>query len=80
MPKAKHLTALARALELPTTDLMTVAGVEYPHDAPSLPAMLRAEYDLPPDAIEQVQRYVERVARKHATTKESSSSKERRDS
>lgn len=64
-PKPAAVSALARALELPTVELMSLSGVDYPHDAPSLPAMLRSQYDLPPEAIEQVQRYVERMARKH---------------
>jgi transcriptional regulator with XRE-family HTH domain len=83
VPKAKSLAALARVLELSTTELTTLSGADYPHDAPSLPAMLRAEYDLPPEAIEQVQRYVERMARKHATPEpeqRSSSNQERRNS
>lgn len=82
VPRAKHLGALSRALEIPTLDLMTLAGVEYPHDAPSLPAMLRAEYDLPPEAVAEAERAVARIARKYGATKKStnneSSSHERR--
>jgi hypothetical protein len=33
--------------------------------ATSLPVMLRAEYDLPPEAIKEIQRNIESVARKY---------------
>jgi len=79
-PKAGAINALARALELSTSELMSLSGVDYPHDSPSLPAMLRAEYDLPPEAIEQVERYVARVAKQYGAAKPSSSPKERRNS
>jgi transcriptional regulator with XRE-family HTH domain len=82
-PQGKHLVALARVLELPTTELLMLGGIEYPHDAPTLPAMLRAEYDLPPEAIAEIERHIAKVARKYGsekpTNKESkSSSHERR--
>jgi transcriptional regulator with XRE-family HTH domain len=67
VPRAKHLGALSRALEIPTSDLMILAGVDYPHDAPSLAAMLRADYDLPPDAIREIERQIAKVARKYRT-------------
>lgn len=69
MPQGKHVVVLARVLELPTTELLTLSGVEYPHDAASLPAMLRAEYDLPPEAIAEAERAVARIARKYGATK-----------
>jgi transcriptional regulator with XRE-family HTH domain len=69
VPKAKYLSALARALELSTTDLMRLSGAEYPHDAPTLPAMLRAEYDMPPEAIAEIERSITRVAKKYGSSK-----------
>lgn len=66
VPKSSYLTALARALELPTAELFSLSGTEYPYDAPTLPAMLRAEYnDLPPEAVAEVERAVKRIARKY---------------
>lgn len=69
VPKAKYLSSLARVLELSTRDLMTLSGGEYPHDAPTLPAMLRAEYDLPPEAIAEIERSITRVAKKYGVAK-----------
>lgn len=59
------LVQLARALELRATDLFLLAGLAIPDDLPTLPAMLRAEYDLPPEAIAEIQKSIERVARKY---------------
>jgi transcriptional regulator with XRE-family HTH domain len=62
---AHNLLALARALELRASDLFSQAGRTMPGSAPSLPAMLRAEYDLPPEAIKEIQHNIEQVARKY---------------
>jgi transcriptional regulator with XRE-family HTH domain len=62
---AHNLLALARALELPASKLFSQAGQPMPHLSPSLPAMLRAEYDLPPEAIKEIQTNIEQVARKY---------------
>lgn len=59
------IVRLARALELHAGDLFGLAGIPVPTEPLSLPAMLRAEYDLPPDAIAEMQRQIERVARKY---------------
>lgn len=77
VPKARSLVTLARVLELSTGELKAL-GVDLVHDAPSLTAMLRADYDLPPEAIEQIERYVSRVAKKYSTTKQRSSSEQER--
>jgi transcriptional regulator with XRE-family HTH domain len=62
---AHNLLALARALELRASDLFSQAGRAMPRPSPSLPAMLRAEYDLPPEAIKEIQHNIEQVARKY---------------
>ncbi len=78
VPKAKYLSGLARALELPTQDLFDLTGAEYnPHDAPSLPAMLRAEYDLPPEAVAEIEKHITKVAKKYGITKKSSKDERR---
>jgi transcriptional regulator with XRE-family HTH domain len=59
------LVRLAQALELRSTDLFLLAGLAVPDDLPTLPAMLRAEYDLPPEAIAEIQANIERVARRY---------------
>ena len=64
-PNPVALLHLARVLELASSDLFLLAGIPVPTDRPSLPAMLRSDYDLPPEAVEEVQRSIERIARKY---------------
>lgn len=66
VPAPRYLIEIARRLELRSADLFLLAGVPLPGDLPSLPAMLRAEYALPPEAIREIQGNIERVARKYA--------------
>jgi len=66
-PKADKLTALARRLELPIDELFALAGWPLPARSVDLPAMLRSQYDLPPEAIAEVQRDIERIAKKYRT-------------
>lgn len=78
-PAPKYLIELARTLELRSADLFLLAGQPLPADAPSLPAMLRAEYDLPPEAIAEVQRSIERVAKKYARPEAKTAPKSRKE-
>ena len=64
-PNPTALQHLARALEVSSSELFLLAGIPVPTDRPSLAAMLRSDYDLPPEAVEEVQRSIERIARKH---------------
>lgn len=64
-PSPPSLVSLAQQLELRGSDLFTLAGVPIPEDVASLPAMLRAEYQLPPEAIAEIQSYVAAVAEKY---------------
>jgi transcriptional regulator with XRE-family HTH domain len=65
-PSATALLGLVRVLELSAEDLFALAGIA---ERPSLPAMLRREYDLPPEAIAEAQAAVEAVARKYQQPK-----------
>lgn len=65
---ANNLLALARSLELRASDLFSQAGRALPKFNPSLPAMLRAEYDLPPEAIKEIQQNIELIARKYRSS------------
>lgn len=82
VPRARYLPALVRALELDARRFYALADVELPANASSLPAMLRAEYDLPPEAIAEAERAVARIARKYGaakkTTTKSKQPRERR--
>src|SRR5579875_1707515 len=48
VPTPQALAGLAEQLELRASELFGLAGVPVPSDLASLPAMLRADYDLPP--------------------------------
>jgi transcriptional regulator with XRE-family HTH domain len=65
---AQNLLDIARALELSASDLFAQAGRPLPKLSNTLPAMLRAEYDLPPEAIKEVQRNIEVIARRYRDT------------
>lgn len=68
VPKQNYLSQLAQTLEISTAELFSLSGMPYPYDAPTLPAMLRAEYDLPPDAIAEIERSIKRIAKKYGNT------------
>jgi transcriptional regulator with XRE-family HTH domain len=64
-PSVQSLVVLARQLELRTADLFALAGLPIPDELTSLPAMLRAEYDLPPEAIAEIQTHIADVAKRY---------------
>lgn len=76
VPKTAALLALAEQLELPAVQLLALAG-ERPVTAvtPSIPVMLRAEYDLPAEAIEDIQSYISSVAEKYRRKRRPSATK-----
>jgi len=56
-PRPAHLQLVAEALEVPFEDLYGMAGYEVPQRLPSFRPYLRAKYDLPPEAITQLESY-----------------------
>lgn len=65
-PQPDTLKALAAAMELPVSDLFTVAGWLPAGELPTLRPYLRAKYrDLDDSAIADLERYAERLSRKH---------------
>lgn len=70
VPQPASLIALANVLELRTADVFSLAGLPLPEAMTSLPAMLRAEYDLPPEAVADIQRYIAEVAAQHQGQRE----------
>lgn len=58
-PAADHLLHLAQALELNETDLFLLAGLPVPKRTASLDVMLRKEYGLPPEAIQEAKRRIQ---------------------
>jgi transcriptional regulator with XRE-family HTH domain len=58
-PAPKHLMAIARALNVDFEDLYGLAGYESPERLPSFRPYLRAKYELPPEAVADLERYFE---------------------
>lgn len=65
VPQGERLITLAEQLELRAADLFELAGRAIPDEMKSLPAMLRADYDLPPRAIKEIERHIAAVAKKY---------------
>lgn len=64
-PQADHLTALARALELNTTDLFLLAGLPVPNQAASLDIMLRKGYGVSDKELPELRREIEALIASH---------------
>jgi transcriptional regulator with XRE-family HTH domain len=56
-PRPAHLQLVAEVLEVSVEDLYGMAGYEIPKRLPSFRPYLRAKYDLPPEAISDLERY-----------------------
>jgi transcriptional regulator with XRE-family HTH domain len=56
-PSPKHLQSIARALEVNFEDLYGLAGYESPERLPTFTPYMRAKYDLPPEAVADLERY-----------------------
>jgi len=79
-PQPDTLKALAAALDLPVSDLLTVAGWLPADELPTLRPYLRAKYrDLDERAIADLERYAEQLTRKHGGTGPTDREDERED-
>ena len=58
-PSPRSLLAIARTLRVPIEDLYALAGYDVPARLPSFRPYLRARYDLPPEAVADLERYFE---------------------
>jgi transcriptional regulator with XRE-family HTH domain len=58
-PAPKHLQAIARTLRVNFEDLYGLAGYEIPERLPTFTPYLRAKYELPPEAVADLERYFE---------------------
>lgn len=64
--RSETLQALARALELPVTDLLTAAQMLPPTELPTLRPYMRAKYaDLPDEAVDEVERFIADLQQRH---------------
>src|SRR5688572_29824933 len=60
-PDPRHLQAVAEALQVDTADLFLVAGYEIGGTLPALAPYLRAKYDLPPEAVAQLEAHFQLI-------------------
>lgn len=58
-PAPPYLSAIAEVLQVPVEDLYGLAGYDLPMRLPSFQPYLRAKYNLPPEAIADLERYFE---------------------
>lgn len=58
-PSPKHLQVIARTLGVNFEDLYSLVGYESPERLPSFTPYLRAKYELPPEAVADLERYFE---------------------
>ena len=56
-PAPQHLSTIAEVLGVAVEDLYGLAGYDIPERLPSFQPYLRAKYDLPPEAISDLERY-----------------------
>jgi transcriptional regulator with XRE-family HTH domain len=58
-PSPKHLQIIAKTLGVHFEDLYGLAGYESPERLPTFTPYLRAKYELPPEAVADLERYFE---------------------
>lgn len=58
-PAPKYLRVIAETLSLPLEDLLALAGYDRPERLPAFTPYLRAKYELPPEAVADLERYFE---------------------
>lgn len=56
-PSPKHLQMIAKVLGVPFEDLYGLAGYDSPERLPAFTPYLRAKYELPPEAVADLERY-----------------------
>jgi transcriptional regulator with XRE-family HTH domain len=67
-PDPRHLREVARALEVEAADLYALAGYKGGEGLPAFAPYLRAKYDLPPEAIEQLAAHFELISDKYTAS------------
>lgn len=65
-PQPDKLVRIAEALGLPLADVFSRADYAVPADLPSFTPYMRSKYgDLPDEAVAQIERYAQKLAKKH---------------
>lgn len=65
IPAPETLAALAGALDLPLADLYEAAGYPLPQELPSLRPYLRRAYNVPEEAVQEIEQYLRGIAAKY---------------
>jgi transcriptional regulator with XRE-family HTH domain len=69
-PAPNHLRIIAETLQLPLEDLYSLAGYDIPKRLPSFKPYMRAKYDLPPEAVADLERYFEMLRNYYGVPKD----------
>ncbi len=64
-PKPAQLIRIAQVLEVSASDLFLLAGIPMPTDLPTVEALLRAEYDLPEEAVSEARQQIEAIVARY---------------
>lgn len=65
-PRADLLGRIASELRLPVADVLTLAGYPTSRQLPNLRPYMRAKYrNLPPEAVDEVEAFIEDLAKRH---------------
>lgn len=67
-PAADKLTRIAEALGLDVGDVFAMAGYGATATLPTLPLYLRSKYDLPTEALDQIEHFAAKVAKRHGVS------------
>lgn len=69
LPSPEKLARIAEALDVPVADVFALAGYAAPTELPSFTPYLRTKYrSLPETAVEEIEKYVTRIASKHGVS------------
>ena len=68
--RPERLTALAKGLEIPPSDLYLLAGIELAAELPSMKPYLRTKYhgQLPPRALAKIEAFTKQIASEYGIT------------
>lgn len=70
-PAPELLQRIAKVLQVAPEDLYTLAGYAIPKSLPTFRPYLRAKYDLPPEAIAELERYFDLLRNYYGIPKDS---------
>lgn len=68
-PRPETLDRLAAALDVPLADVLALAGYPTTRTLPTLRPYMRAKYrNLPPEAVDEIEAFVQQLAEKHGNS------------